>query len=172
MQLPTDLYTYGQWSGYATIAFFFLTILAFVFKWGLRFRLVGTTAFMGVLTAGIFSLQLSLFTREAVPGAARYSLVFDDAAANVVIVVSPETTEAEVEATLKQAALDIAPYGRLGTPGGKVMIRARAVIHPEPGLSVPLYLGQAKKPAASRAVEDVEIEVFGDRFAQLPSADS
>lgn len=172
MQFPTDLYTYGQWSGYLTIALIFITILAFIFKWGLRFRLVGTTAFMGVLTAGIFSLYLSLFTRVDIPGSVRYSLVFDDAAANVVIVLSPETTQDEVTATLKQAALDIAPYGRLSTPGSKVTIRARTVIHPESGLSVPLYLGQAKKPADSRAVEDVEVEVFGDRFAQLPSAES
>lgn len=171
MQLPTDFATYTQWSGIATLGFFGLTILAFLFRWGLRFRLVGTTAFMGVLTVGLFGLNLGLFSREAVPGAGRYALVYDNAAANVVIAVSSETTPNELTATLTQAAIDIAPYGRLGAGDGNVTIRARAVTHPEPGLSIPLYLGQAVKPSGSRDLADIKIELFRDRFAQLPTID-
>ncbi|MFN7658146.1 MAG: DUF2518 family protein, partial [Dolichospermum sp.] len=37
---------YTQWSGIATIVFAVLTILAFILKWGFRFRLVGATGFM------------------------------------------------------------------------------------------------------------------------------
>lgn len=168
MQLPTDIATYTQWSGITTLAFLGLTLIAFLFKWGFRFRLVGATAFMGVVTAGFFGLNLGLFTRETVPGAVRYALVYDNAAANVVVVVPPETTPDEVAATLKQAALDIAPYGRLGTPDGNVTIRARAVIHPEEGLSIPLYLGQAQKPSSSRDADAIVVEVFEEQFAQLP----
>lgn len=171
MQLPTDFSTYTQWSGIATLGFLGLTILAFLLRWGFRFRLVGTTAFMGVLTAGLFGLNLGLFTREVVPGAGRYALVYDNAAANVVVVVPSETNPDELTATLTQAAIDIAPYGRLGSSDGNVIIRARAVTHPELGLSIPLYLGQAVKPSGSRDTADIKIELFRDRFAQLPAVD-
>lgn len=172
MQLPTDLFTYVQWSAIATLAFFGLMVLAFILQWGIRFRLFGVTAFMCVVTIGIFGLNLGLFTREEIPGAVRYALVYDDAAANVVIVVPPESTPDEVEATLKQAAIDISPFGRLGTADGKVTLRARTVTHPEPGLSQLLYLGQVQKPAQSRDSADLQVEVFRDRFAELTSVES
>jgi hypothetical protein len=172
MQLPTDLLTYVKWSAIATLAFFVLMVFAFIFQWGIRFRLFGVTAFMCVLTVGIFGLDLGLFTREEIPGAVRYTLVYDDAAANVVIVVPPESTPDEVEATLKQAAIDISPFGRLGTTGSTVTIRARTVTHPEPGLSELLYLGQVQKPSQSRDSADLQVKLFRDRFAELPEVKS
>ena len=53
--------TYTQWSILATIFFFLLAVVAFIFKWGIRFRLVGITGFMIVLTVGLFGLGLVLF---------------------------------------------------------------------------------------------------------------
>jgi high-affinity Fe2+/Pb2+ permease len=58
--------TYALWSGYAAIALLGLTIIAFVLKWGLRFRLVGATGFMAVLSIGLFGLGLGLFERAEV----------------------------------------------------------------------------------------------------------
>ena len=71
MLSPSDFLQYTQWSGIATVAFAVLTLLAFILKWGLRFRLVGTTGFMLVLTAGLFSLSLAPLSRTVIPGAAQ-----------------------------------------------------------------------------------------------------
>jgi hypothetical protein len=62
MTIQTDLLTYAQWSAIATVGCLILAIIAFIVGWGFRFRLVGVTSFMGVLTLGILALSLGLFT--------------------------------------------------------------------------------------------------------------
>ncbi|ACK66656.1 conserved hypothetical protein [Rippkaea orientalis PCC 8801] len=159
---------YIQWSGIATISFLFLTILAFFLGWGIRFRLVGITAFMAVLTGGLFGLGLGLFTRTEIPGAVRFSRVYDNGANQVVIAVPAAITESELEATLKQAATDYFSYGRTAQGGdNNLTIRARVLIHPEPGLSEPLYIGQVKRSLGMRQDENPQIEINQQSLAKL-----
>ncbi|NES08390.1 MAG: hypothetical protein F6K22_39990, partial [Okeania sp. SIO2F4] len=75
MLSTTELLIASKWFGIATIGFFLLTSLGFILKWGFRFRLVGVTGFMGVLTAGLFGLSLGLFTRVEFQGWVHYPLV-------------------------------------------------------------------------------------------------
>jgi hypothetical protein len=167
-QFPLDFSVYAQWSGILTLVFLVLTVLSFIFKWGIRFRLVGATGFTAVLTVGLFGLGLGLFTRTVVPGAVRYVTVYDSGATQVVIAVPPEVTESALNATLQQAASDLYSFGRLGSSSNQLTIRARTVIHPEPGVSKPLFLGQVKRSLAQREDENMEIEVFSESFAQIP----
>jgi hypothetical protein len=169
MQLPTDTYTYGVWMGYATIGFLVLTIIAFIAGWSFRFRLVGVTSFMGVLTGGIFALYLSFFTRVEVPGATRYSLIYDNGANKAVVAVSPEIEADAIEPTLRQAALDLYSYGRTGTNGNDVFtVDLRTVLHPQAGVSEPLFLGEAKRSLLVRDESNLEIAVFPKNIAKLP----
>lgn len=163
-----DFLQFTQWSGIATVVFAVLALLAFILKWGIRFRLVGTTGFMLVLTAGLFALSLAPLTRTVVPGALRYSLVYDNGATKAVIATPVEITRSELEATLQQAASDLFSYGRLASRGeDKLIIRARTVIHPQEGLSVPLYLGEVKRSLASREDSQMEIEIYQENFERL-----
>ena len=169
MPSTANFLQYTQWSGIATIVLAVLTILAFILKWGFRFRLVGATGFMLVLTGGLFSLSLVPLSRTIIPGAVKYSLVYDNGSNQTVIAVAPEITPTELEATLRQAASNLYSYGRLGTGGSKEMIvRARTIIHPEIGLSVPLYLGQVNRTLVSREDPEMVVEVYLDKFASLP----
>ncbi|MBK1990406.1 Ycf51 family protein [Sphaerospermopsis aphanizomenoides BCCUSP55] len=169
MFTTADFLQYSQWSGIATIVFAALTILALILKWGLRFRLVGTTSFMIVLTAGLFSLSLVPLSRTVIPGAVKYTLVYDNGSSQAVIATAPEITPTELEATLRQAANNLYSYGRLGSKdNNQLTIRARTLIHPEPGLSVPLYLGEVKRTLATREDPEMAVEVYLDKFAQLP----
>ncbi|MEG3437169.1 Ycf51 family protein [Pannus brasiliensis CCIBt3594] len=169
MELPLDFATYAKWSGIATIACFVLTIVAFIAGWGFRFRLVGVTSFMGVLTAGIFGLGLGLFTPTEVEGAVKYSLVYDNGANQAVISLPATVTPSEVEATLKQASKNLFSYGRVGVGGDdRFTVRARTLIHPEPGLSAPLYLGEIKRSLKTRGEDSDEIQIFSKNFAKLP----
>jgi hypothetical protein len=171
MMIPTDLLIYAQWSGILTIVSLVVTILAFVLSWGFRFRLVGVTAFMGVLTFGIFALKLGLITHTEIPGAKRYSLVYDNGANQVVIAIAPkEIEESQIEPTLRQAASDLYSPGRNATYGDdKLTIRLRTILHPEPGLSRPLYLGQIRRSLFSREDDNMEVKIFTDNLAQLPT---
>lgn len=164
----SNLSTYTQWSALATVAFLLLAVIAFIFQWGIRFRLVGITGFMIVLTVGLFGLGLGFSPRTVVPGAVRFSRVYDNGGDQVVIVVKPSITETELEATLKQAANDYFSYGRTGGNDNKLTVRARTVIHPESGLSVPLYLGQVKRSLAVREDDNMQVDIFEDKFEQLP----
>ncbi|MCC5636134.1 Ycf51 family protein [Nostoc sp. CHAB 5844] len=164
-----DFLQYTQWSGIATLVFAALAVLAFIFKWGIRFRLVGTTGFMLVVTGGLFALSLVPLSRTVISGAGKYMLVYDNGSTQAVIAISPEISPSEVEATLRQAASNLYSYGRLGKRGENYLtIRARTLLHPEPGVSIPLYLGQIKRTLASREDEEMAIEIYTDKFAQLP----
>ncbi len=161
MELPTDILTYAIWSGYATIALLIITVIAWIAGWGFRFRLVGVTSFMGVITASIFALSLGLFTHTTIPGAARYSLAYDNGSNKAVIVVSPDIEQSEIAPTLRQAAADLLTYGRTGTGGNdQFTIAIRTVLHPQEGISQPLYLGQAKQSFITRDNKDLTIQIF------------
>ncbi|MBE9205964.1 Ycf51 family protein [Nostoc sp. LEGE 06077] len=164
-----DFLQYTQWSGIATLVFAVLAVLSFVFKWGIRFRLVGTTGFMLVLTSGLFGLSVVPLSRTVIPGAEKFTLVYDNGATQAVIAISPTISPSALEATLRQAASNLYTYGRLGKRGDNyLMVRARTVVHPEPGVSVPLYLGQLKQSLDSRENAEITVEIYTDKFAQLP----
>lgn len=169
MLTTADFLQYTQWSGIATLVFAVFTILAFVLKWGIRFRLVGTTGFMLVLTGGLFALSLVPLSRTVIPGATRFTLVYDNGSTQAVIATSPQITPSQLDATLRQAASNLYSYGRLGSRNENyLIIRARTLIHPEPGVSVPLYLGQVKRSLSSREDAEMSVEIYTEKFAQLP----
>lgn len=169
MFTTAEFLQYTQWSGIATLVFAALAVLAFIFKWGIRFRLVGTTGFMLVLTGGLFALSLVPLSRTVIPGAVKYTLVYDNGATQAVIATSPQISPTQLEATLRQAASNLYSYGRLGSRGDNYLtIRARTLIHPEPGVSVPLYLGQIKRTLATREDPQMSVEIYPEKFAQLP----
>ncbi|MEH1969286.1 MULTISPECIES: Ycf51 family protein [unclassified Nostoc] len=169
MLTTANFLQYTQWSGIATLVFAALTVLAFILKWGIRFRLVGTTGFMLVLTAGLFALSIVPLSRTVIPGAARYTLVYDNGSTQAVIATSPQITPTQLEATLRQAASNLFSYGRSGTrEDDKLTVRARTIIHPEPGTSVPVYLGEVKRSLVSHQNSPVTVKIYTDNFAQLP----
>ena len=169
--MNTDFTVYIKWSAILTVAVFAFTLIAFIFKWGFRFRLVGITGFMGVLTAGLFGLSLGLFSYTDVPGAVPFSVVYDNGGSQVVIKLPPTVTESEVEASLRKASADLYSYGRLGGGNNQMTIRARTVIHPEEGISKPLYLGKVQRELSQNREEtNLSLEVFSSHFSQLPES--
>jgi len=159
---------YAQWSGIATLVFAAIAVLAFIVKWDIRFRLVGATGFMLVVTAGLFALSIVPLSRAVIPGAVRYTLVYDNGTTQAVIATSPKITPTQLEATLRQAASNLFSSGRSGTRvDDKLTVRARTIVHPEPGISVPVYLGDVKRSLISRQNSPMTVEIYTDKFAQL-----
>ena len=171
MTIPTNLFTYAQWSGIATIVCLIVAVAAFILSWSFRFRLVGVTSFMTVLTLGIFALGLGLFPHAEIPGAARYALIYDNGANQAVIAVPSNVGKSAIEPTLRQAAADLYSYGRSGVDGNnQFIVKLRTVLHPQPGVSQPLFLGEAKRSLVAQGDEDIQIEVFTQNLAQLPKS--
>jgi hypothetical protein len=166
-----DLQTYALWISYAGVALVVVTILAWLRQWGIRFRLVGVTSFTFVVAASVFALSLSFWQREAVPGAVRYARVFDRQADQAVIAVPATITESQLAATLRQSAIDLFSPGRVSSDG-RLTIRARTVLHPQPGLSLPLYLGQVQRSLRSRDDAAMQIDLYPENLALLPEQSS
>jgi hypothetical protein len=161
----------SKWVGISTLVLAVLTVLSFILKWGFRFRLVGITSFMAVLTGGLFALGVSLYVRTPIPGAVKFSLVYDDAATQAVIAVPATITESELEATLRQAAADLYSPGRFSRNGeNDLTIRARTLLHPEAGLSQLVYLGEVKRSLQVRNDQQVEIQIYPDKMALAAKA--
>ncbi|MBD2099214.1 Ycf51 family protein [Trichocoleus sp. FACHB-591] len=172
MPTTADFLIATKWSGILTLVCAALTVLMFVFQWGVRFRFVGVTGFMGVLTVGFFALGLVPLTHTIIPGAAPFSLIYDSGASQAVISVSPKIKQSELDATLRQAASDLFSFGRLGGADEKLTIRARTIIHPEVGQSVPLYLGEVKRSLASRDDTNLAVTIYDQNFARLPQLET
>lgn len=168
MFTTANLLNAAQWAGILTLVFGAITVLGFVLKWGIRFRLVGVTSFMGVLTGGFFALGLGLFSHTTIPGAVRYTVIYDNGSTQIAIALSTPVTESQVEATLRQAAADLFSYGRLGQTSSQMTIRARTMIHPESGVSKPLYLGQVQRSPSNNQDNPLDIKIYSRNFAQLP----
>jgi hypothetical protein len=168
MLTTAEFFVAFKWAGILTLVSGVLSLLGFLFKWGIRFRLVGITGFMGVLTGGLFALSLVPLTRVQVPGALHYTRVYDNGGSQTVIALPPTITESELELTLRQAANNLFSQGRFSSGGeNQLTIRARTIVHPEPGLSKPLFLGQVKRSLAVRDDENLEIEIYADQFSEL-----
>ncbi|MGA9380152.1 MAG: Ycf51 family protein [Phormidium sp.] len=169
MLTTTDFFIASKWAGILTLVCAVFTLLAFVFKWGFRFRFVGVTGFMGVLTGGLLALSLGLFTHTTIPGAIRYSVIFDNGSSLVSIALPPTITQSELDATLRQAAADLFSYGRL-TGNNSLIIRARTMIHPEAGVSQPLVLGEVRRSLTNREDDKLAVTIYAKNLAKLPKA--
>ena len=166
-----DFFTYAKWSGIATIVCLLVAIASFIAGWSFRFRLVGVTGFMGVLTVGILALGLSLVTRAQIPGAVRYSLVYDTGANQAVIAVPSDLEKSAIEPTLIQAVTDLYSYGRTGAGGNdRFIVKLRTVLHPQTGMSQPLYLGKAERSLINRRSDDLKIDIYSENIAKLSSS--
>lgn len=160
---------YGKWLGFATIFCLLVTIVSFILGWGFRFRFVGVTSFMGLLTVGTFALGLSFFPKVEIPGAVRYTLIYDNGANQAVVAVASDIEESAIEPTLLQAASDLYSYGRTGTNGNnQFTVKLRTVLHPQEGISQPLFLGEAKRALITNGDEDIQINIFSSSLSQLP----
>lgn len=169
MTLPTDIFFYAKWSGIGTILCLVVAILSFILGWGWRFRLVGATSFMAVITAGIFALGLSLFPHAQIAGAARYTLVYDNGANQAVVAVAPDIDKSAIEPTLQQAIANLYSYGRTGVNGNnQFTVKLRTVVHPKEGSSQPLFLGEAKRSLIARGEQEIETNIFSKNLSKLP----
>ncbi|MEM8503349.1 MAG: Ycf51 family protein [Cyanobacteria bacterium P01_D01_bin.1] len=153
-----------------TVAFGLVTALSFLLNWGIRFRLVGATGFMGVLTVGMFGLSFQPLTRSQIPGAVPYTTVFDSGSSQIVIAVPNSITRTELEATLEQAASNLLKPSRLSAAGQQPLIRARAIAHHD-GISDLLYLGSVQPGKGNTPEERAPIiEIYPDKLAAANSA--
>jgi hypothetical protein len=172
MAIPT-VETFAQAArvlGGMTLLAAVLTLVGFGCGWGIRFRLVGITGFLAVLTGGMFALGLTPVIRTVVPNARPYTTVYDGGGTQAVIAVAADMTPEQLRATLQQAANDLFSYGRLVKGEPVLTVRARTLLHPEPGVTEPVYLGQVRRSLRQRQDPEMVIEVDSQALARVRQA--
>jgi hypothetical protein len=151
----------------AMVIFGAITTVAFIAKWGFRYRMVGVTSFTGVLAGGVLGLSLALYQRPMIPDAQAFVRVYDRSGGQLVIAVDPKITPNQLKATLKQAAIDLSSPGR-STSDGILTVRARVLVHTAPGLTQPLYVGAAVRSLDSKRddVENIQVQIDAETLGK------
>ena len=139
MSLDQLLISAVPWLGWTGLGLSLLTVVAFLTRWGLRFRLVGISSFTFLLAVSCWAFGISYTPPVVVEGAIRAPVVFDNGTDLVVATVPADLEPAAVSATLEQLAGNLRSAGR---GSGTVKVRLRAFESAGEGISRPLILGE------------------------------
>ena len=139
MALDQLLISAVPWLGWTGLGLSLLTVLAFMARWGLRFRLVGVSSFTLLLAVSCWAFGVSYTPPVVVEGAIRAPVVFDNGTDLVVAQAPADLEPATVSATLEQLAGNLRSAGR---GSGMVKVRLRAFETPGEGISRPVILGE------------------------------
>jgi hypothetical protein len=126
-----------------------LTVVAFLVRWGIRFRLVGVTSFTVLLSLSCLAFAVSYSPRQLVDGAVSVPVVFDNGS-DLVVAAAPADLAPEAFApSVQQVALNLRGSGR-GTQ--LVEVRLRRVDPTASGTDTPVVLATAIRNLADGSV--------------------
>lgn len=134
----------GRWLGLASAVLLLLTVIAFLARWSVRFRLVGVTSFTTLLAISCLAFAVSYSPRVLVDGALTVPVVYDNGA-DLVVAAAPDDLPGEAAGpTVEQVARNLRGSGRTAVDG-LVRVRLRRVESQAPGVSRPVLLAQAER---------------------------
>ena len=142
MALDQLLLTAVPWLAWSGLGLGLLTVVAFLARWGLRFRLVGVSSFTLLLAISAWAFGVSYTPPVVVEGAVRAPVVFDNGTDLVVAQVPADLDADVVAATLEQLSGNLRGAGR----GSRtVAVRLRALESSADGSSRPVILGELER---------------------------
>tara|TARA_Y100001968_G_C18981010_1_gene536812 strand:- start:76 stop:609 length:534 start_codon:yes stop_codon:yes gene_type:complete len=116
-----------------------LTILAYLFRWGIKFRLTGITIFTLLLSASCWAFEQSYTPPFKVEGYKYAPIVYDNGFDLVVAQASNDFPDESIQPTLLQIAGNLKGGSR---NGAQVKVRLRKVETAGDGISKPIILGE------------------------------
>ena len=149
MRADPLLLTAGEWLGVASAVLLLLTVVAFLVRWGIRFRLVGVTSFTVLLSLSCLAFAVSYAPRQLVDGAVSVPVVFDNGTDLVVAAAPADLDPVAFGPSVQQVALNLRGSGR-GTE--LVEVRLRRVEATAPGTDTPVVLATAIRNLADGSV--------------------
>ena len=139
MRADPLLLSAGEWLGIAA-AVLLLTLVAFVARWGIRFRLVGVTSFTVLLSLSCLAFAVSYAPRIQVEGAVTVPVVFDNGSDLVVAAAPANLDPAAYGPSVQQVAANLRGSGRKQE---LVEVRLRRVEPSAEGTDRPVILATA-----------------------------
>jgi len=141
MPLPELLEVSSKWLAWSGLGLSVLTVVAFVTRWGLRFRLVGVSSFTFLLAVSCWAFSISYSPPVRIEGAVQVPIVFDNGTDLVVAQASSGFAQEAITPTLNQIAANLRPGGR----NLEVRVRLRQLQTESKGSSRPVVLGETKR---------------------------
>ena len=128
-----------KWLAWGGAGLGVLTILAYLFSWGIKFRLTGITIFTLLLSASCWAFDQSYTPPINVEGYKYAPIVYDNGFDLVVAQASNDFPKEAIKPTLLQIAGNLKGGGR---NGARVKVRLRKIESAGDGISKPVVLGE------------------------------
>ena len=119
-----------------------VTVIAFIFNFGFKFRIIGATIFSILLSLSSWAFIQS-YTEKVVIEDARYvPIVYDNGFDLIIAKADNDFPEESIEATLEQLSENLRKGSR---SGANVKIKIRKLEKISDGISKPVVIGEVQK---------------------------
>ena len=124
------------------IFLFLLTVIAFLFNFGFKFRIVGATIFSLLLSLSSWAFIQSYSEKVLIEGSKYVPIVYDNGFDLIVAKAEDDFPEESIEPTLEQLSENLRKGSR---SGANVKIKIRKVEKISDGISKPVIIGEVQK---------------------------
>ena len=128
--------------GFFGIFLLLLTVLAFIFNFGFKFRIIGATIFSLLLSLSSWAFIQSYTEKVTIEGARYLPIVYDNGFDLIIAKAEDDFPEEFIEPTLQQLLENLRKGSR---SGANVKIRIRKLEKISDGVSKPLIVGEVQK---------------------------
>jgi len=128
--------------GFLGIFLSIVTVIAFIFNFGFKFRTIGATIFSLLLSLSSWAFIQSYTEKIAIEGAKYVPIVYDNGFDLIVAKAEDDFPEESIEPTLEQLAENLRKGSR---SGANVKIKIRKLEKISDDISKPVIVGEFKK---------------------------
>ncbi len=118
------------------------TIIAFIFNFGFKYRIIGATIFSLLLSLSSWAFIQSYSEKVVIEGAKYVPIVYDNGFDLIIAKVEDDFPEDSIAPTLKQLSENLRKGSR---SGANVKIKIRKIEKITDNISKPVILGEIKK---------------------------
>ena len=128
--------------GFLGILLLFVTVIAFVFNFGFKFRIIGATIFSLLLSLSSWAFIQSYSEKVVIENAKYLPIVYDNGFDLIIAKAESDFPEESIEPTLKQLSENLRKGSR---SGANVKIKIRKLEQISDDVSKPVVIGEVQK---------------------------
>ena len=128
--------------GYLGIFLLCITVIAFIFNFGFKFRVIGATIFSLLLSLSSWAFIQSYTEKVVIEDAKYVPIVYDNGFDLIIAKADDDFPEDSIEPTLEQLSENLRKGSR---SGANVKIKIRKLKKVSDGVSKPVVIGEVQK---------------------------
>jgi len=128
--------------GFLGIILFIFTVVAFIFNFSFKFRIIGATIFSLLLSLSSWAFIQSYSEKVVIEDAKYVPIVYDNGFDLIIAKAEDDFPEESIEPTLKQLSENLRKGSR---SGANVKIKIRKLEKISDGVSKPVVIGEVQK---------------------------